>query len=173
MSNIITLYNLICKVYDTTEPPTCTKEQSISPSKYKNVVSISDNDTFFPSSISKDYKFTYIHTYHTTTPIKTIHIPTTTTKPPFTQQQLSTILHYSMTLILTLSQYLNKNPSESIHIVLYLSPLPKQCPTTPITITSNHVNSGSTTHYKIPLIFIYRKEELIKVLLHELIHSCN
>ena len=62
-----------------------------------------------------------------------------------------------------------------VNIMLYATNLKKQFPSTPgIVLDENNVNSGVTIFqsddYNERMIVIYRKEELFKVLLHELIH---
>ena len=67
----------------------------------------------------------------------------------------------------------NKKP---LTIWIYPSNYEKKIPENKV-ITPDDINSGSTTTYigknENGIIYIWRKEELLKVLLHELIHSFN
>jgi hypothetical protein len=67
------------------------------------------------------------------------------------------------------------NNNKSFNIILYLSDLKKRFPNKKNEIIGpNNVNSGVTIHYNNGnngSIILYRKEELIKVLIHELLHS--
>jgi hypothetical protein len=67
----------------------------------------------------------------------------------------------------------NKKP---LVIWIYPSDYKKQLPKNKV-ITPDDINSGSTTTYigknENGIIYIWRKEEILKVLIHELIHSFN
>lgn len=59
------------------------------------------------------------------------------------------------------------NKKKFIHLTIYLTPFKKELKEK---LNSNSVNTGSTNYSK---IIIWREEELIKVLIHELIHYNN
>lgn len=68
------------------------------------------------------------------------------------------------------------NNQKPLVIWIYPSDYKKQLPKNKV-ITPDDINSGSTTTYigtnENGIIYIWRKEEILKVLLHELIHSFN
>ena len=84
-------------------------------------------------------------------------------------------------IILTIKKFVNNN--KPINITYYLTNSQKKLPTNNnIIIGSNEVNSGSTTTYhthtdthkdnvKNGTIIIWRKEEILRVTIHELLHS--
>jgi hypothetical protein len=81
-------------------------------------------------------------------------------------KKITTILNFYVYVL----NHVKYNPQ--INVILYLTDLKKQFPSSKDAILNeNHVNSGVTflseEHQQ---IIIYRKEELFKVLLHELIH---
>jgi hypothetical protein len=139
-----------------------------------------NGDLFVPYRIFNDDDITNIIMYQTNTQIKNILLASNKYKSLLTQIQLQSLLKLSITLITSLSQFLNININNlSIDLILYMSNAKKICPKIKNqTISYEHVNSGSTTsyhdsNYADPLVKIYRSEELIKVLFHELIHACK
>ncbi len=84
--------------------------------------------------------------------------------------------HYKFDKLIHLINYyvytLNKiNHNEKIILKLYLSDLKKQFPKTKKVLNEDNVNSGLTLfNGNERMIIIYRKEEIEKVLLHELVH---
>lgn len=69
------------------------------------------------------------------------------------------------------------NNNKHLNIILYLTDLKKRFPKKKDTVLGpKNVNSGVTIHYTSEInnngtIILYRKEEIIKVLIHEIIHS--
>ena len=93
---------------------------------------------------------------------------------------ITLLCNLSIVVINSLSEFLGISVKNlSIDLILYMSPTIKICPTTDTEPMSyEHVNSGSTIYYHDlnyadPLIKIYRTEELVKVLFHELIHAAK
>jgi hypothetical protein len=91
-----------------------------------------------------------------------------------TRKSIDKIIDVLNYYVFTLNKLHHRN---AIHITLYLTDVPKTFPATQNTIIGSfHVNSGysildsSNNNFS---IVIYRKEELLKVLLHELIHCWN
>lgn len=62
-----------------------------------------------------------------------------------------------------------KPHGSTLHTFIYLTPYKKKFPSKP-PITSHHINTGFTLgdHSR---IYLYRREELFKVLIHELVHA--
>lgn len=68
----------------------------------------------------------------------------------------------------------NPNDTYSINITIVLSPYKKVFPENNQELTSYHVNSGVTAMYgarEKSEVVIFRREEVIKVLIHEMIHA--
>jgi hypothetical protein len=86
-------------------------------------------------------------------------------------KDLLKLLYWRVNFIRNIAK--NKKP---LIIWIYPSDYKKQIPANNI-ITPDDINSGSTTTYigknENGIIYIWRKEEILKVLLHELIHSFN
>lgn len=187
---IITKYNFLLK--DTHAFPyfkICSKTQSPLFSKSSTTLlnnnvleflQIINDDLFVPYQIFNDDNMENIIIYQSNTQIKNILIASNKSTSLLTPKQLQSLLTLSTTLISTFSQFLNINTNNlSIDLILYMSNAKKICPKIKNqTISYEHVNSGSTTsyhdaNYADPLVKIYRSEELIKVLFHELIHACK
>lgn len=80
-------------------------------------------------------------------------------------------IYYMFYRISVLRQVYNNQQTLTVYYCPF--PMNKQTPTNGIFKTSD-INSGMTIHYGRPtngIIFIWRKQEFLKVLVHELIHS--
>lgn len=65
-----------------------------------------------------------------------------------------------------------QNINKKFDLMLYFSNAEKKFPQKKGEfITSSHVNSAAATMYDIPFVLIYRSEEFIKVLMHEIVHA--
>ena len=69
--------------------------------------------------------------------------------------------------------YKKYNERKEFNITLYLTDLKKQLPVNNFTLNEESVNSGFTFIQSPNEIHIFRKEECLKVLLHELIHASS
>lgn len=133
-----------------------------------------NKDIFVPYTIFENDMNTSLTLYTTNTPLKNILI---STKLP--TSEIYFLCKLSNTLILTLQEFLNIDVSLlNIDIIMYCSNAKKICPTDGGQYSCAHVNSGSTmyyydTNYADPIVKIYRVEEFVKVLLHELVHACQ
>ncbi len=143
-------------------------------------IQLINEDMFVPYTIFDDYNFTDLILYKSNTFFSNIFIATNSDKEQsLTKNQLLLLCNISNTMILTLSNILKINTDGLfIDLILYMSPAKKICPKATKIMKSEHINSGSTTIYYDkthgnPLIKMYREEELVKVLLHELIHACR
>lgn len=138
---------------------------------YKFIQMINE-DIFVPYDVFKNDMNNDLTLYTTNTYLKNILI---TSKLPI--NEIILLCKLSNTLINTLHEFLNVDISNlNIDIIMYCSNAKKICPTNGGSLTCGHVNSGSTLYYydntyADPIIKIYRVEEYVKVLLHELIHA--
>lgn len=137
-------------------------------------------DMFVPFTIFNNYEFTDLILYNTNTHFKNIFIASNSNdEQSISKNQLMLLCNISNSIVHSLSKILNISVKGLfIDLILYMSPTKKICPNIKQTMTSEHVNSGSTLiyydkTYGNPLIKMYREEELVKVLLHELIHACK
>ncbi len=144
------------------------------------LIQLINEDMFVPYTIFDDYKFTDLISYKTNTFFSNIFVATNSNiEQSLTKNQLLLLCNISSAMILTLSNILKINVDGLfIDLILYMSPAKKMCPNIKQTMKREHINSGSTTIYYDkthgnPLIKMYREEELVKVLLHELIHACR
>jgi hypothetical protein len=93
-------------------------------------IKLINEDMFVPFTIFENYKFTDLILYNTNTYIKNIFIATNSnTEQSLPQNQIMLLCDMSMTLIKTLSEFLNININNlSIDLILYMSPERKICP---------------------------------------------
>jgi hypothetical protein len=92
--------------------------------------------------------------------------------PKTTSRQDLRILFEILSFMVFYCRMLSTHPMQCMNINLILSPIKKRANT--VTLDAYHVNSGYTTLHEpqgTASVIIYRKEEVIKVLIHELLHS--
>ena len=93
------------------------------------------------------------------------------------QQEHSEIISLVYSWFCFLEQYVRKDCSKTLTIYLYLTDCTKKLPQvvndqSPIELSQNNVNSGFTMACKLNNeIYIFRREEWFKVLLHESMHA--
>lgn len=127
------------------------------------------------------YKYTIIYSNITINYIKPVKSLTTNDKRLLIKciKRIMTIREYKNRHSSKLRYYKkNENNTDSVFVTIYPTSLKKKLPKTrDIQLSPEHVNSGATTVYSDASInghiYIWRSEELLKVLTHELIHSLN
>jgi hypothetical protein len=171
-------YFKICS--NTVSPIFTTSSDTILNHSVLKFLQLVNNDLFVPYTIFNNDSYTNLVMYEINDYIQNILIATDNVRPLLTSKQILLLSNLSTTLISSFGEFLNID-TKNLHIdlILYMSSAKKICPGEKhTTISFEHVNSGSTTtygntSYADPLIKIYRTEELVKVLFHELIHACK
>jgi hypothetical protein len=149
------------------------------------ILSFNDNDTTLHSGVKEliqlfnisifmsydafinfDDRYTDAIIYYSDQDICKIYLPYSSNFNYFSQLvNLSTVALKSLYDLIN-QKYIQKK----IELILFLSDSQKRFPSNGNYISDLHVNSGDTIMFETPLIRIYRKEELFKVLIHEIIH---
>lgn len=139
-----------------------------------------NDDMFVPYTIFMKEPYNNLTIYNTNTCLKNILIASEDNKTILSNTQIKLLCNLSITIIKSIGEFLNiDTKNQNIDLFLYMSSAKKICPNVKYEpISREHVNSGSTVYYHDssyadPLVKIYRTEELIKVLFHELVHACK
>lgn len=139
-----------------------------------------NSDFFVPYTIFDNDPYNNLIMYQTNNYLKTILVATSDTKSVLSHDEMILLCNLSTTLINSLGEFLNISTKDlKIDLILYMSSSKKLCPVNKgQEMSYEHVNSGSTTYYydttyADPIVKLYRTEELVKVLFHELIHACK
>lgn len=144
--------------------------------EYMNMSRFMSHDVF----MNINSKYTNVNVYKTNTNIEYIYLlaskDTTTYTPNYDVKKLPFLCQVADTIINTFNKFnvLNKNINNlGVNLILFLSSAKKLFPKHNTMLTENNINSADTHTFDPPLIRIYRSEEMIKVLMHELIHATN
>lgn len=115
--------------------------------------------------------------YQTNGYIKNILVLSNNDKQVISKNQLDLIYkvsHITIDALDELAKSINVSINKNFNLMLFLSDKQKKFPSsTENCITESHVNSAATHLLTIPFIKIFRSEEMIKVLIHEIIHAAG
>lgn len=137
--------------------------------EYMNMSQFMSYDVF----MNMESKYTNINIYQTNANIKNIYLLANENETNYDINDLDLICQIGETVIDTMNQLFGtKIKNLNVDLILFLSNALKQFPKHNQPLTENEVNSADTyTFPKSPLIRMYRREEMIKVFIHELIHA--